>query len=228
VEGIESRLGVPSPVPTEAGAPADGEAAERPMTQTQISRRAAIGGALAGLGGLGSLLLFPGQALAKQAVVHDPFVIFLKGPYRPVAHPPADNLGLSTVNLSDGSYSTTKIYPVTGIPGFNDPKVAIGAFYVQFVGDLCAYRLPGGTLAMRFTVIEDDFPVTNKGGAVVPDGNGGTFQEGTLELTILEATGWYRDFAGGHNHMQDRLQFLAPGDGSGGAVEHCLCNISKP
>jgi hypothetical protein len=223
-------IGVPSPASAEGVDPAEEEAVmEQPMitSQTVISRRAAIGGALAGLGGLGSLLLFPGQALAKQAVVHDPFVVILKGPYHPVVQGPADNLGLSTVKLSDGSYSTTKIYPVTGIPGFNDPKVAIGAFYVQFVGDLCAYRLPGGTLAMRFTTIEDDFPLSG-GGTNVDDGKGGKFLEGTLELTILEGTGWYRDFAGGHNHMQDRLQFLAPGDGTGGAVEHCLCNISKP
>ena len=55
--------------------------------------------------------------------------------------------------------------------------------------------------------------------APVDDGQGGTFLEGTFELTILEGTGIYKPFAGGHNHMVDKLHLLAPGDGSGGADE---------
>ena len=51
---------------------------------------------------------------------------------------------------------------------------------------------------------------------------------GTFELTILEGTGIYKPFAGGHNHMVDKLHFLAPGDGSGGIDEFCFCNISRP
>jgi len=62
----------------------------------------------------------------------------------------------------------------------------------------------------------------------VDDGQGGAFLEGTFELTILEATGVYRSFVGGHNHMVDKLHFLAPGDGSGGADEYCFCFISRP
>ena len=192
--------------------------------QSLMSRRGAIGGGLAGLAGLGTLLLSPSQVLANEAVVHDPFVIIIKGLYHPVVNGP--NLGLSTVNINDGSFSEGKVFAITGIPGHNDPKAVIGSFYVQFTGDLCAYRLPGGNLAMRFTGVDDDFPTA--GGAIVPDGHGGAFWNGTLELTILEATGRYRSFAGGHNHMQDRLHVLKPGDFSGGANEHCICNISKP
>lgn len=202
---------------------------ERPMitNQTVISRRAAIGGGLAGLGGL---LLLPGQALAKQVGHDDSFVILLKGVYRPVVHGP--ELGLATVNLNDGSYSTTKIYPVKGhgddhqrrfgderTPGQKRQNKAIGDFYVQFVGDLCAYDIPGGTIAMRFT-----------GGSFtdfVSDGLGGQFLEGTFELTILEATGKFRRFVGGHNHMVDKLHALAPGDGSGGYDEFCFCFVSQ-
>ena len=55
------------------------------------------------LGTLVALLSFSGQALGQ--VPSDPFVILLKGIYEPVVHGP--NLGLSQVNLSDGSYSTT-------------------------------------------------------------------------------------------------------------------------
>ena len=61
----------------------------------------------------------------------------------------------------------------------------------------------------------------------VPDGFGGQFLEGTFELTILEGTGIYKSFVGGHNHMVDKLHFLAPGDGSGGIDEFCFCNISR-
>ena len=95
----------------------------------------------------------------------------------------------------------------------------VGNFYVQFAGDLCAYHLPGGSFAMRFT--DSDF-------IFVPDGVGGQYLEGTFELTLLEATGVYRSFVGGHNHMVDRLHFLAPGDGSGGLDEYCFCFISRP
>ena len=48
-------------------------------------------------------------------------VLLLKGLYSPVVTGP--DLGLSTVDLNDGSYSTTKIYPVIGLPGHLDEKV---------------------------------------------------------------------------------------------------------
>ena len=184
--------------------------------RAMISRRTAIGGALVAL----SPLAFPGRAMAQgKAVPSDSFVLLLKGLYQPVVHGP--NLGLSVVDLNDGTYSKTKIYPVSGIPGNTNPNKAIGTFYVQLDEDLglCAYHVPGGSFAMRFT--GSDF-------VFVDDGHGGQFLEGTFELTILEATGIYRSFVGGHNHVVDKLHFLPPGDGSGGADEYCFCNISRP
>jgi hypothetical protein len=152
-------------------------------------------------------------------VPSSPFVILLKGIYQPVGlgHGPKHNLGLSQVNLSDGTYSKTKIYGVSGLPeADDDTDEAIGNFYVQFAGNLCAYQIPGGTLSMTFT-----------GGGFtdfVPDGLGGTFLIGTFELTILEGNGIYRSFAGGHNHMVDVLHLLADGRYD----EDCYCNISRP
>ena len=179
---------------------------------TSIQRRTVIGGALA------ALLLFPGRSVAQgNAVPDDSFVVLLKGLYKPVVRGP--NLGLSMVDLSDGSYSTTKIYPVSGTPGNKDEKKSVGNFYVQFAGELCAYHLPGGSFAMRFTGSDVVF---------VPDGAGGRYMDGTFELTVLEGTGIYQSFVGGHNHMVDRLHFLAPGDGSGGADEYCFCFVSRP
>ena len=125
------------------------------------------------------------------------------------------NLGLSTVDLNDGSYSTTLIYPVSGTPGNQNQNKAFGRFYVQFEGDLCAYHIPGGSFAMRFTGSDFIF---------VDDGAGGQFLDGTFELTIVEGTGGYRPFVGGHNHMVDRLHFLASGD----VDEFCFCFISHP
>jgi hypothetical protein len=69
---------------------------------------------------------------------------------------------------------------------------------------------------------------TDSNAAFVDDGQGGRFLEGTFELTILEGTGIYKPFVGGHNHMVDKLHFLAPGDGSGGIDEFCFCFISRP
>ena len=151
--------------------------------------------------------------MAKHAASPDPFVVLLKGLHEPVVHAP--NLGLSTVDLNDGSYSTTSIYPVEGTPGNKNPNKLIGRFYVQFNGELCAYHIPGGSFAMRFTGSDVVF---------VDDGAGGQFLEGTFELTILEGTGTYRPYVGGHNHMVDRLHFLA----SGAIDEFCFCFITAP
>ena len=182
-------------------------------TQAVINRRTVIGGA----GAVAALLAFPGRASAKEKdEVEKSFILLLKGLYAPVVDGP--DLGLSTVNINDGSYSTTKIYPVSGIAGSSNVNVAIGDFFVQFAGDLCAYQVPGGTFSMRFT---------GNNLITVPDGSGGNFVQGTFELTILEATGIFRHFAGGHNHMLDNLHFLAPGNGSGGADEYCVCFISR-
>ena len=175
---------------------------------TNMQRRTLIGGALV------ALLSSPGRVMAQEkAVPNDSFVVLLKGVYEPVVDGP--NLGLSEVNLSDGSYSKTQIYPVSGIPGNTNANKAVGDFYVQLSGNLCAYQVPGGSFAMRFT-----------GGGFTefePDGLGGTYLIGTFELTILEATGIYQSFAGGHNHMVDKLHQLA----NGSFDEYCFCFISR-
>ena len=181
--------------------------------QTMVDRKTAIGGGLAAL----AALALPGQVRAQaKTQPDDSFVVLLKGLYQPVTHGP--NLGLSTVDLNDGSYSTTRIYPVSGTPGNKNAAKAVGDFYVQFNGNLCAYHIPGGSFSMRFTDSNANF---------VGDGQGGRFLEGTFELTILEGTGIYKPFVGGHNHMVDKLHFLAPGDGSGGIDEYCFCFISR-
>jgi len=178
-----------------------------------ITRRTAIGGGLAAL----APLLLPGRARAQGgAAPNESFVLLLKGLYQPVTHGP--DLGLSAVDLNDGSYSQVKIYAVDGNLGNKHGNKAFGTFYVQFDGMLCAYHIPGGSFAMGFTDSDAQW---------VDDGHGGRFLNGTYELTILEATGVYRPFVGGHNHMVDRLHFLPPGDGSGGVDEYCFCFIRR-
>jgi hypothetical protein len=177
-----------------------------------ISRRTVLGGAMV------ALLPLPEQAIAgeKHRRRSDLLVLLLKGLYSPVVDGP--DLGLSSVDLSDGSYSTTKIYPVIGLPGHPSEKDPIGDFYVQFAGMLCAYDLPGGSIAMEFTPVKDT--------VTIDDGHGGNSVDGTYELNIIEATGRFRYLVGGHNHMVDKLHFLAPGDGSGGIDEYCFCFIT--
>jgi len=139
--------------------------------------------------------------------IADTFSILLQGRYKSVVHGP--DLGLTTVDLSDGSYSKTKIYHVNG-----KQQKAIGTFYGQFDGMSVAYDLPGGAIAMVFTAA-DLKPV--------PDGEGGTYFVGTADLDITEATGVYQSFVGGHNKMVDILHQLADGT----YVEHCICIISR-
>jgi hypothetical protein len=197
------------------------------LPQVVARRRFLLGGAG---GTLADLLSSSGRVMAEERDddgPNDPFILLLKGIYQPVpaGHGPAQNLGLSlsTVDLDDGSYSRNQIYPIFGIRGSKDQDRAIGTFYVQFAGNLCAYDLPGGAIAMRFNSVPAGAPPGFNGFVPFPDGKNGTFLEGTFELVILEATGVYRAFQGGHNHMVDRLHALA----NGNFDEFCFCNISQ-
>ena len=193
---------------------------------TNMQRRIFMGGALA------ALLSPSGRVLAEEnhRGPENPFIVLLKGIYQSVAaaDAPADNLGLKTVTLNDGTYSKTRIYPVFGILEGNDQDKPIGTFY--FGGpnaNLCAYDLPRGAIAMKFndppTGVPPELGFNNFSTLPFPDGQGGSYLEGTFELVILEATGIYRDFQGGHNHMVDRLHQLA----NGSLDEFCFCNISQ-
>ena len=181
-------------------------------TQAVVSRRAAIGGGLGGA--LVTLLARPELATAQEGSANQPCLgLLLRGRYKPVAHGP--DLGLSMIDLNDGSYSKVKIYPAFGVPGHTNVLKPIGTFYVQFTGSLCAYDLPGGAIAMKFT---------HSNTVSVPDGSGGVYVQGSFELRIPEANGDYGSFVGGHNRMVDDLHLLASGD----ADEFCVCLISRP
>ena len=190
--------------------PAEVGASSATNGRTMISRRTAIGGAIGG--GLVTLLA-PQLATAHDRPRKQPLVLLLRGLYQPVVDGP--DLGLSMIDLSDGSYSTTKIYPA--FPGHPDVLEEIGDFYVQFAGSLCAYDLPGGAIAMEFT---------DSNTIEVPDGSGGTYVQGTFELDVPQANGEFRPFKGGHNRMVDNLHLLA--SPPGGADEFCVCLITRP
>jgi hypothetical protein len=190
------------------------------MKRRDFFRTAGIGSAsMLSLPALTGVLAEPAWARSElDGPPADTFSILLSGPYKPVVECP--DLELNTVNVCDGTYSTTRIYPVSGLPvddakQANDPHRGspIGRFYVQFSGMNCAYDLPGGTIAMVFT---------GNNLVPVPDGQGGTYLIGTIPLNITEATGAYKKFVGGHNNMVDILRHLA----DGAFVEDCFCNIS--
>ena len=149
---------------------------------------------------------------------HDRFAILLDGVYKNVAkgEGPKDNLGLTTVDLNDGSYFKVKIYPVRGLKG--DQDEAIGTFYVAIgTGKPVAYDLPGGAFSARF--VGSDFQ------RLPPPGTPGSWTlDGTFKLNILEATGIYQPFAGGHIHMVDILKFRA---GDGTFLEDCVCHVHR-
>jgi hypothetical protein len=161
---------------------------------------------------LAFLLISSRPALAGP-LGNDPFLLLLKGIYQPVTHAP--NLGLTGIDLNDGSFSVTDIHPITTVPGVNSSNsAAIGKFYVQFNGSLAVYDLPGGTVVMQFTSADNPTQIS--------DQQGGLYIQQTFELTILQATGIYSGFVGGHNHMVDRFHALA----NGAFDESCICIIS--
>jgi len=157
------------------------------------------------------------------------FSVLLSGLYKPVVNCP--DLGLSQVNVCDGSYSTVKIYPVSGLPAGQSVQFKgdqhpdnldcvtsnpIGHFYVAIGGSPnVAYDLPRGAMTMVFT---------GSNAQPAPDGKDGTYLVGTFDLDIVEATGIYQPFLGGTNKMVDILNIKA--DGS--FVEHCICVVSQP
>ena len=146
----------------------------------------------------------------------NPFVVLLEGTFEPAGVVP--DLGLVLPHLNNGRYQKVPFFNIdSGIPSPTD-NVA-GTFYVQFpVGDLCAYDFPKGKILAKFTFVDDvtiDFQE-------FPDGSWiGNFTE---ELVILEATGIYQSFTGGHIHMVDRLEYSASDDN---LIEHCFCHYSR-
>ena len=56
------------------------------------------------------------------------------------------------------------------------------------------------------------------------DGKGGIYITGTYEVDILEGTGIYRPFAGGHIRMGDILQIIAAGVMN---EVGCFCHVSR-
>ena len=201
------------------------------MKRRDFVKKVGIGSAtLVSLPGLADAMTgsaFARSPLKKDAAPGNPFVILLQGTYKQVVR--CRDLGLSQVDVCDGSYSTVKIFPVSGLSeedrdhgdredrhGDRDRKAEkpIGNFYVQLGGRFAVYDLPGGALAMAFTA---DHTTT------VPDGHGGFFFVGTIELDIVEAAGIYQPFLDGHNLMVDSLHQLADGT----FVEYCFCIISR-
>ena len=190
------------------------------MKRRDFFREAGIGSAaLVSLPVLAHALTpeLPAAPLKQGELPANPFVILLRGTYKPVKRCP--DLGLFQVNICDGSYFTVKIYSVSGLleEDEEDREQVIGNFYVApgGMGKPVAYDLPGGALTMMFTG-NDLTPVS--------DGQGGTFLVGTFELDITEATGVYQSFLHGHNRMVDILHRLPDGT----LVEHCYCVISHP
>jgi hypothetical protein len=190
-----------------------------PESTSAVSRRGFFGGAFIGA----AAMLSPSERVWADGDNRpsNPFIVLLKGRYRPA--PQLPDLGLSGVNLADTSYITTNIYPVFGVPGSRDPGDAIGHFYVSFSNPVCMYDLPDGAIAMQFTGSPVHQDIGYNAFVSSPDGKGGFFLQGTFELSILDATGIYKRFKGGHNHMVDRLHQLDATK----LDEFCFCNISS-
>jgi len=144
------------------------------------------------------------------------FVVLLEGTFEPAGVVP--DLGLELPNLNNGIYQKVPIYHIdSGVPGPADEVV--GTFYALGGEMLFCYDLGKGALT---AMMIDGTSVVER----IPDAVGNGFSlNGTYELDILEATGIYRSFAGGHIHMVDVLH-VTPGTPIV-RVEHCFCFISK-
>ena len=150
----------------------------------------------------------------KAVPPSNPFVVLLEGTF---VSPPdvVPDFGLDLPNLNNGIYKKVPMYNIdSGVPGPTDE--AVGTFYALGGEGYFAYDLHKGALTAMMIMGTSVTEVT-------PDGEGGIYITGTYELDILEATGIYRSFAGGHIHMVDVLHRTAAGI----FVEHCFCYISR-
>ena len=148
----------------------------------------------------------------------NPFVILLEGTFGLANPNDVPDLGLDLPNLKNGKYQTVPIYNIdSGVPGPTDK--AVGTFYAVGGEGFFAYDLRKGALTAM--MIPGTSVVQRINDAV---GNGFSLI-GTYELDILEATGIYRSFEGGHIHMVDVLH-ITPGSPIV-RVEHCFCYISR-
>ena len=139
--------------------------------------------------------------------------VLLEGTFQPAGLVP--DLGLELPNLNNGRYLKVPMYHLdSGVPGPTDE--AVGTFYALGGEGFFCYDLGKGALTAMMIM---GTSVTER----IPDGAGGVFINGTYELEILEATGIYRSFTGGHIHMVDELHVTA----AGSFIEHCFCFISK-
>jgi hypothetical protein len=176
------------------------------------------------LAALAALLVFQPPTIqagdhGKPVAPSNPFVTLLEGIYGPVAQDDIPDLGFPQF-VENGSEAKISIYNVdSGVPDPTDK--AVGTFYVQFVGDLCAYDFPKGKILAEFTFVDDVGSYTYYPDPVLRPS---WIFVGTEELNILEATGIYQSFAGGHIHMVDRLEYRAD---DGTFLEHCFCHYSR-
>jgi len=165
------------------------------------------------VGALVALLSFAGEALSQPAPTSDPFVILLDGFWEPAGAVPG-NLGLVLPHLSNGVYKKVTIYNLaSGFPGPTDEVV--GTAYALGGEGFIAYDLLKGALTAKF--VGNNLVTTT-------NADGSRTMTGTYELNILEATGVYQSFVGGHIHMVDVLKYNSDGT----ILEHCFCHISPP
>ena len=147
---------------------------------------------------------------SKAVPPSNPFVILLEGTFELANVEDVPDLGLVLPDLKNGSYQTVPIYNVdSGVPGPSDE--ACGTFYALGGEMLFAYDLIKGAL----TAMMIDGTSVGNGFSLI----------GTYELDILEATGIYQSFEGGHIHMVDVLH-VTPGTPIV-RVEHCFCYINR-
>ena len=165
------------------------------------------------VGTLVALLTSAGEALGQAVATSNPFVILLDGYWEPVVAVPG-NLGLALPHLSNGKYKQVTIYNLaSGFPG--PANEVVGTAYALGGEGFIAYDLLKGALTAKF--VGNNLVTTT-------NADGSTTMTGTWELNILEATGIYQSFVGGHIHMVDVLKYNL--DGS--VLEHCFCQISPP
>src|SRR5260370_27448801 len=113
---------------------------------TNIRRRTLIGGALVALLPSPERVMAQGKVLDRRrednSEPKDPLVLLLSGPYHPVVAGTGPDLHLqgAGVDLNDGSYSVTQIFPVhvEGIPCRAHAYTPISKIYVHAEDSTCA------------------------------------------------------------------------------------------
>ncbi len=179
----------------------------------------ACGGLADGIGAKSTVAMNT-DAIQTQtsALTTNTFAVHLSGQI--VEVPAGDPQIVAGVNVADGNWCRTSIYP-DGVSA-GDGVEPIGVYYFTPLDIYNIWELPGGTISANLYALHVAMP-NYKGKA--PGSTAGPAMIGNVQLPITDATGAYAAYVGGKDTMRAKTVFNGPGMCD--MIEDCTCRFTR-